>query len=178
MSTPAALIGDSSQLGWTVVKALLLFAVAVLGLRLSERRVVAQLNVFDFVVTVAVGAIIGRTATSANDSFATGAVALITLLVAHRVVAELRQRGWIGAVLDRRPLVLFAHGQLQTSALRAAGLTASDVYRLLRQAGQGDLSVVRYVLYEAQGGISVVRVDQQCGTPILAGLAEAGADDT
>ena len=79
------LIGNHSELGWTAAKALLLFAVAVVGLRLSERRVVAQLNVFDFVVTVAVGAIVGRTATSSTESFATGAVALITLLLAHRL---------------------------------------------------------------------------------------------
>lgn len=171
------LIGSYSELGWTAVKALLLFAVAVVGLRLSERRVVGQLNVFDFVVTVAVGAIVGRTATSSAESFGTGAVALITLLVVHRVVAELRRRGWLAGVLDRRPLVLFAHGQLQTAALRSAGLTRSDVHRLLRLAGEGDLEALRYVLYEAHGGISVVRVDQQCGEPIRAGLAEAGIGD-
>lgn len=172
------LIGNYSELGWTAVKALLLFALAVLGLRLSERRVLAELNVFDVVVMVAVGAIIGRTATSSTTSFATGAVALITLLLAHRVVAEVRRRGWIAAVLDRRPLLLFADGRLQTDALRAAGLTTSDVYQLLRQAGQGDLSELRYVFYEARGGISVVRVDQPIGEPIQLGLAEAARDHT
>ncbi|MFZ0832960.1 MAG: YetF domain-containing protein [Mycobacterium sp.] len=170
------LIGNWAELGWTAVKALLLFAVAVVGLRLSERRVVAQLNVFDFVVTVAVGAIVGRTATSSTESFATGAVALITLLIAHRVVAELRRRGWLGALLDRHPSVLVAHGRLQTDALRSAGLTRSDVYRLLRQAGAGNLQSLEYVLYESHGGITVVRTDQQRIEPIRAGLAEAGID--
>ncbi len=115
------LLGSYAELGWTALKALLLFVVAVVGLRLSERRVVAQLNVFDFVVIVAVGAIVGRTATSSSESFATGAVALITLLIVHRIVAELRRRGWLGGALDRAPLVLCAHGQLQPDALRTAG---------------------------------------------------------
>jgi hypothetical protein len=72
------LIGDAGGLGWVAVKAVLLFAVAVIGLRLGERRTLAQLSAFDFAVAVAVGAIIGRGATAADTSFATSAVALIT----------------------------------------------------------------------------------------------------
>ncbi|CAN5662451.1 DUF421 domain-containing protein [soil metagenome] len=171
------LIGSYQELGWTAIKAALLFAVTVIGLRLSERRVISQLNVFDFVVTVAVGAIVGRTATSATESFATGAVALITLLVVHRILAQVRRHGWLTGVLDRRPLVLFAIGQWQTDALRSAGLTRSDIYRLLRQDGEGDMDALRYVIYEEHGGITVVRADQQCGDPIRAGLAEAKGED-
>lgn len=81
------LIGHYQSLGWTAAKALLLFAMAVIGLRLAERRTLAQLSAFDFAVTIAVGAIIGRTATSADTSFATGAVALLTVLLAHHGIA-------------------------------------------------------------------------------------------
>jgi uncharacterized membrane protein YcaP (DUF421 family) len=48
------------------VKAVLLFAVAVIGLRLGERRTLAQLSAFDFMVAVAIGAITGRGATAAD----------------------------------------------------------------------------------------------------------------
>lgn len=172
------LVGHCAQEGWTALKALLLFAVAVTGLRLSQRRMLAELNVFDLVVTVAVGAIIGRTATSSSTSFATGAIALITLLVAHRCVAALHRRGWLAGLLDRRPLVLLDRGRLQTSALRAAGLTERDVYRLLRQAGATDLDALQYVLYEDGGQLSIIRADQPRSTAIRAGLNDAGIADT
>ena len=155
---------------------ILLFIVAVFGLRLSERRLLAEFNAFDFAVTVAVGAIVGRTATSSNTSFATGLVALATLLVAHRLVAALRQRGLLGGLLDRRPLILVAQGRMQAPALRSAGLTRGDVYRLLRQAGQGDLDTLQYVLYET-GGITIVRTDRPYGEAIRVGLADAGVDE-
>src|SRR5271170_3831706 len=67
------LIGGGSGLGWVAVKAVLLFAVAVIGLRLGERRTLAQLSAFDFAVAVAIGAIIGRGATASDTSFATSA---------------------------------------------------------------------------------------------------------
>lgn len=170
------LIGHYAELGWVALKALLLFAVAVIGLRLSQRRMLAELNVFDVVVAVAVGAIVGRTATSSTTSFATGAVALITLLLAHRIVAGLHRRGWLAGLLDRRPLVLIAHGRLQPDGLGSAGLTPRDVYRMLRQSGVGDPAALQYVLYEDGGRLTLVRADQHCGEAIRAGLTEAGVD--
>jgi hypothetical protein len=74
------LVGATGGLGWVAVKAVLMFAVTIVGLRLGERRTLAQLGAFDFAVAVAIGAIIGRTVTASSASFATGAVALITLL--------------------------------------------------------------------------------------------------
>ena len=48
------------------LKAVLLFAVAVIGLRLGERRTLTQLGASDFAVAVAIGSIIGRTATASS----------------------------------------------------------------------------------------------------------------
>jgi hypothetical protein len=47
------LVGETGGLGWVAVKAVLMFAVAVVGLRLGERRTLAQLGAFDFAVAVA-----------------------------------------------------------------------------------------------------------------------------
>src|SRR5262249_37592817 len=90
--------GGTGGLGWVAVKAVLMFAVAVLGLRLGERRTVAQLGAFDFAVAVAIGSIIGGTVTSSTASFATGAIALITLLLAHRVVAFARRHSRVSHI--------------------------------------------------------------------------------
>lgn len=171
------LIGQYEELGWTALKTLLLFAITVIGLRMSQRRMLAQLNVFDFVVAVAIGAIVGRTATSLTTSFATGAVALITLLVVHRIVAQLHQHGWLGGLLTRKPLILLAGGRLQRSALRHAGLADRDVYRLLRQAGESDIDALQYALLEERGHLTVVRSGQPYGDAVRAGLAEAGIND-
>src|ERR1700745_3579625 len=87
----AELIVGASGLEWVAVKVVMLFAVAVIGLRLGERRTLAQLSAFDFAVAVAIGAIIGRGATAAEPLFASSAVALLTFLAAHHLVAVLRR---------------------------------------------------------------------------------------
>ena len=168
------LIGGAGGLGWVAVKAVLLFAVAVIGLRLGERRTLAQLSAFDFAVAVAVGAIIGRGATAADTSFATSAVALITLLVAHRAVAIARRHSRVVRLIDHPPRVLVAHGELQGRALAAAGLTAADVWALLRENGVGDLGQVGYLLYEARGSVTVISVDGEPGPLAREGLDASG----
>jgi uncharacterized membrane protein YcaP (DUF421 family) len=157
------LIGGGSGLGWVAVKAVLLFAVAVIGLRLAERRTIAQLSAFDFAVAVAVGAIIGRGATASDTSFASSAIALVTLLVAHRLVAILRRHSRVVRLIDHPPRVLVAHGELQGRELARAGLTATDVYALLRENGVGDLGQVGYLLYEGRGTVTVIGADREAG---------------
>lgn len=44
----------------------------------------------DFVTAVAIGAIVGRTAIASTQSFVTGGVASLTLIVVHRLASVLR----------------------------------------------------------------------------------------
>jgi uncharacterized membrane protein YcaP (DUF421 family) len=168
------LFGDAGGLGWVAVKAVLLFAVAVIGLRLGERRTLAQLSAFDFTVAVAIGSIIGRTATAASTSFATGAVALVTLLVLHWIVALARRHSRIARAIDHPPRVLIAHGRIQNRELAWAGLTSPDVYMMLRQHGVHDVGQVGYLLYEPRGSTTLIRAGEEPGPVMQQGLAAAG----
>jgi uncharacterized membrane protein YcaP (DUF421 family) len=168
------LIGGASGLGWVAVKTVLLFTVAVIGLRVGERRTLAQLSAFDFAVAVAIGAIIGRGATASETSFATSAVALVTFLIAHRLVAVGRRRSRVIRLIDHPPGVLVARGELQEGELARAGLTATDVYALLRQNGVGDLGEVGYLLYEPGGSVTVIGADHEPGPLVEQALDAAG----
>ena len=168
------LIGGISGLGWVMVKAVLMFAVTIAGLRLGERRTLAQLGAFDFAVAVAIGAIIGRTVTASSASFATGAVALVTLLVAHRLVAFARRHNRMARVIDHPPRVLVARGEMQDRELGRAGLTAADVYALLRQQGVDDLGQVGYLLYETRGTTTLIGADSEPGPLLREALSAAG----
>ena len=168
------LVGGTGGLGWVAVKAVLMFAVTIAGLRLGERRTLAQLGAFDFAVAVAIGAIIGRTVTASSASFATGAVALVTLLVAHRLVAFARRHNRMARLIDHRPRVLVAEGKIQDRELGRAGLTAADVYALLRQQGVDDLGQVGYLLYETRGTTTLIGTDSEPGPLMRDGLSAAG----
>jgi uncharacterized membrane protein YcaP (DUF421 family) len=150
------------------------FTVAVIGLRLGERRALAQLSAFDFAVAVAIGSIIGRGATASDTSFASSAVALVTFLAAHRVVAILRRHSRVVQMIDQPPRVLVARGQFQERELAHAGLTTADVNDLLREKGAEDVGRVGYLLYETRGSVTMVDADREPGPLMLDGLKAAG----
>src|SRR4051794_27093852 len=103
------LTGQASE-GWTVAaKAVLMYATALVALRLGERRTLAQWTIIDFASAVAMGAIIGRTAI-AEQSYLTGAVALVTIVLVHRVASLLRFQPVLGKLVDHRVRVLVDHG--------------------------------------------------------------------
>ena len=74
---------EIQHLAWIAGKAVMLYATAIVGLRLGKRRILAELSPFDFVAAVAVGAIVGRIPSASDADYPAGAVTLIAVLFAH-----------------------------------------------------------------------------------------------
>ena len=168
----AWLAGDWSHLGEVATKAALMYAAALVALRLGERRTLAQWTLIDFATAVAMGAIIGRTAIGPN-SFLTGAVAVATLVVVHRIVSVLRFTAPVAKLVDHRVRVLVEHGRLRMDQLRKCAITESDLFSHLRQRGFFELDGIRYVLYEAKGDITVVPEEVGDARLVASGLHDS-----
>ncbi|MDQ2848660.1 MAG: DUF421 domain-containing protein [Actinomycetota bacterium] len=161
------IVGNWSHLGVVAGKAALMYAVAVFGLRIGQRRTLAQWTIIDFVTAVAVGAVVGRTAIAGNQSFITGGVALLSLIAAHRLVSLLRLHPSLRAVFDHPVRVLVHDGMLRPGQLRRCGLTDEDVFAHLRQQGVDDLDQLKYLIYEAAGQLTIVRRDVVKPPPLI-----------
>jgi uncharacterized membrane protein YcaP (DUF421 family) len=165
--------GQSGQLWQVAAKAALMYLVAVLALRAGQRRTLAQWTAIDFAAAVAIGAIVGRTALATGQSFAIGAVALLTILLAHSLAMAGRFHPLVAKVVDHRIRVLVERGTLRRDQLRICGLTDNDVIAKLRQQGVHRLEDLRYVLYETKGELTVVRLDEPEGELVAIGLRDA-----
>ena len=147
--------------GWSedavaAAKAAGMFAVAVLGLRVSPRRTLAQWTAIDVAAAVALGAIIGRTAIAQDQSLSVGVAALVAILAAHYLLTVCRLHPLVAGLVDRRVKVLVDHGRLCRGQLRRSGLIESEVLAHLRRSGVNALGDVRYVLYESKGELTIV----------------------
>ncbi len=150
------LTGGWTQTGAVAAKAALMYVTALIALRVGERRTLAEWTIIDFATAVAMGAIIGRTAIASTQSYLTGAVAVVTLVVVHRVVSALRFTGPVARLVDHRVRVLVEHGAVRHRELRKCAITYADLRAHLRQRGVFDLDDVRYVLYESKGDLTIV----------------------
>lgn len=161
------LVGNWAHLWEVAAKAALMYVTALVALRLGERRTLAQWTTIDVVAAVAMGAIVGRTALAGNQSFATGAVAVVTLIALHRVASVLRFSRLFDKLIVHRVRVLLAHGRARKGELRRCGLTENDLHSQLRQRGIFSTEGLRYVLYETKGSITIVPESDDRSTPLV-----------
>ena len=133
---------------WSDVLRVLLVGVAsyaalVVFIRVSGKRALAQLNAFDFVVTVALGSTLATILLSSDVSYVEGAIALALLLALQVIVAFLAAR-WhrVRRLTTASPTVLLKSGRFDDAALRRTRLSRADVRQAVRQAGVGDLSSI------------------------------------
>lgn len=133
----------------------------VVMLRLAGKRTLSQLNMFDFVVTVALGSILATVLLDSTISFTEGITALTLLAGLQFIVATVSSR-WprIRTSLTADPVLLLANGQIRHDALRRNRLTESEVRQAVRSAGSGDLAQIKAVVLESNGKISVITNSQ------------------
>jgi uncharacterized membrane protein YcaP (DUF421 family) len=126
-------------------------------LRLSGKRTLGQLNVFDFVVTVALGSTLATIFLSTDVSWAEGATALGLLAALQLLVAWISAR-WprMRGVFTAEPALLLAGGRFRHDAMRRNRLTESELRQAVRMQGTGDLSRVEAVVFETNGKLSVI----------------------
>lgn len=141
---------------YAALKAFALFVTAAMAFRVTLRRTIAEFTPFDWVTAVAVGAIVGRTATAADTSWLTGSAALLALIAAHDIVARLRFIPWVRRLVDPPVRVLIRDGQLDKTNLRRCRLTREDLDAILRQHGHRTPADIRLALFETKGVVSVL----------------------
>lgn len=140
---------------YAALKALALFATAVTAFRVVLRRTIAEFTPFDWVTAVAVGAIVGRTATAADTSWLTGTAALVTLIAAHDIVARLRFITWVRRLVDPPVRVIIRDGEVDQTNLKRCRLTSADLDAILREHGHRSADDVRLAVFETKGVVSV-----------------------
>ncbi|WP_309082346.1 YetF domain-containing protein [Zhihengliuella sp.] len=143
----------------------------VLVLRLTGKRTLAQLNAFDFVVTVAFGSTLATILLSADVSWAEGAVAFGVLAALQLLVAVIASH-WprFRRAVTAEPEVLLLHGRMDPAALRRHRMTESEVRQAVRQTGRGALGDVAAVVLETNGTLSVIGAQDWGDASALQGL--------
>ncbi len=109
----------------------------------------------NWVTAVAVGAIVGRTATANDTSWLTGAAALLTLIGVHDVVAGLHCIPRVPRLVDPPVRVLIRDGAVDHRNLKRCRLTQDDLDAVLRHHGHRTAAEIRLAVFETKGVVSV-----------------------
>lgn len=145
-----------------LVTASLAYLWMVLLLRVSGKRTLAQLNAFDFIVTVALGSILASVALNESVAWTEGALALSVFALLQFIVAWISTRSERArSALTSQPTVLLEDGEMIPSALLRERIDEDSVRAAVRGSGIGGLEQVAAVVIETDGSLSVISRSQR-----------------
>ena len=147
----------------------------ILMLRMSSKRTLSQMNVFDFVYIVVVGDLLAIMILDETVSLAEGLLAIVVLLGFKVGLAWLttRSRGAEHAV-NGEPTLLVRRGRFLHEAMHAQRVTEAEIIASVREQGIADLEDVEAVVLETNGAFSVVHVGTPGRASTLRNIPEAG----
>ena len=156
------------NVGRTVTLSVIGFAALFTMLRVSGKRTLSKLNVFDFVFVVAVGSVFASTIISKDVTLVEGIAALATLIVIQLVLAELAVRSPMAErLINGEPTLLLSHGKFIHTALRKERVTEEEVRAAIREKGVTRVEDVDAVIMENDGSLSVAWESKKPGESSL-----------
>ena len=136
------------------------FAGVVAMLRISGKRALSKLNMFDFVITVAMGTILGAYFTG-TVSLIHGVFAFGVLLAVQYATTILASRSDEAAkLLMAEPTLLYHQGRFMRAAMTKERVTESSLRGQARDSSLGSLDLVAAMVLETDGTVSVIPKEQ------------------
>jgi uncharacterized membrane protein YcaP (DUF421 family) len=144
-----------------MIRTVAVYLVILVGLRLSGKREIGQMAVFDLVLLLLIANAVQNAMVGPDTSLVGGILAAVVLLVVNTLVARLRlrwprMRRWV----EGTPTLLVLHGKVIDEHLRREGIDDESLLAALREHGVAELSGVEMAVLEIDGSISVVPVGE------------------
>lgn len=144
------------------------FIALILILRLSGKRTLSKMNVFDFVFVVAVGSVFAGTMIEKDTTLLEGLTALATLVLVQTVLAAIAARNErFELLLNGEPTLLFSKGKFLHHAMKKERVTEEEVRAAIRDQGLTRVEDVDAVVIENDGSLTVAYNDKKKGDSSL-----------
>jgi uncharacterized membrane protein YcaP (DUF421 family) len=144
------------NIGRTVSLSIIGFAALIIVLRVSGKRTLSKMNVFDFVFVVAVGSVFAATIISKDVTLLEGLSALVTLVGFQTILAKIAAHfPRAERIINGNPTLLLSKGRFIQSALKKERVTEEEVRASIRSKGINRVEDVEAVILENDGTLSV-----------------------
>ena len=144
-----------------VLRALGCYVLLLLVVRLSGKRGLAQVTIFDFILLLLISQAVAQALIGNDSSLTTAAIITITLVVVNRV-SDWAAHRWADAshVLEDAPLMLIEDGHIHDDRMRRMKIRLDDILENGRlEEGVERLDQIKHAVLERSGAISIVARD-------------------
>jgi len=143
-----------------IIRAIIIFFIFLLFIRIAGTRTLGNKTIFDQIIPLILGAILGRAIVTPQPIPATLGVVLVLMLL-HRLVAWLTFRTHAaGYIIKGKPLPLVRNGEIQWENLKRSHITVHDIQETMRLQGhEVKIEKIKECHLERSGKISVIMTE-------------------
>lgn len=147
-------------LGEVALRSLYTFILVFLFLKITGRRGVRQMSLFEVLIILTLGSAAGDVAFYDDVPMIPVLIVFVTLGLLYRLVMWLMSKSEkIEDLLEGKPVVIVEEGQLAWEKVRSANMTEFEFFMELRLSSVEQLGQVRLAIMETNGQISVYYYD-------------------
>ena len=133
------------------------YVLFVLMTRISGKRSLSKMNMFDFIVTVAQGSILAGTVINRSVYLFEGIAASLILFFAQWIVTKLSAHfDQFDELIKSQPKILFYNGRFIDNEMQNERITKEEILYAMRQNGKSSPTEVHAVILETDGQLSVI----------------------
>jgi uncharacterized membrane protein YcaP (DUF421 family) len=144
-----------------VLRTMVIYAVVLIGVRLSGKREVGQMTPFDLTLLLLISNSVQNAMTGPDNSLLGGIAAAFTLLILNYVVAELSGGNRrFRKLVQGQPSLLIHDGQVIAAHMAKEHVSMDELERALREHGINNYHDVALGVLEVDGSISCLKYDE------------------
>jgi uncharacterized membrane protein YcaP (DUF421 family) len=152
---------DMENLTRVLITIPILYILVVLYVKMAGIRTTAQMNSFDWIVTVALGSVLASTIVLKNVPLIAGAVAVLALILLQFILTKLTfwSQSW-KKIVHSTPQLLLLNGKFIEENLRSTRVVKSEILAAIRERGHPNINNVYAVVLETDAKLSVIGMDK------------------
>ena len=148
---------DWKSLGHVALCTVIAFLTLFAFVRIAGKRTLANLNAFDFVVTVALGSTLSYMML-AMVPIIEGTLVLLLIIGMQYVFAWMAKGSKkMEKIINSIPSLLYYNGTFLQEAMAREAITVEEIYSVVRKSGTERMEDIKAVVMELNGEITVVK---------------------
>lgn len=142
---------------WIFLMSILIYPSLVAILRAFGKRTLTNVNMFDFIITVAYGNALSSIIITKSISYADGFMVLFMMTVLQVILSKLQMLYKpLAKLVKAKPIFLFYQGKFNELAIKRQRLQKDDLLQSIRKQGIRSFDEVEAITLEGDGTVAVM----------------------
>lgn len=142
----------------TFFRAILLYIIVLIVMRLMGKREIGQLEPFELVISIMIADLASIPMTETGVPLTNGIIPIFGLLLMHLLISVLNMKSKMARkIICGKPSILIYRGRIDEKVLKKERFTINELQERLRGKEVFNIGDVEYAILETSGEISVIQ---------------------